>query len=281
LQFLGDKIMTNQRLISSLLSATILTFNGFSLTSVSIAQDIPNHLPLLSKENQQLTNFDHSFFKQIETENNNFSESENLLDQFLRKKPIIGGKQGDYCFVAPRDHDTTWNPRPRFIWDGQAKQISVVNKKDENTILWSYEVTNPSQNNVLYGTSNDPEITYPDLIPGEEYYYIVIYEATSTNGKPLEKKETLPFDVLAPNIPNLDREQILAQLPSLPADNIILTTEERQLLALERANIFDQYDLTWDVLQELYAVENSTPHWQNKLNNYVTTKLCKRHISNQ
>ncbi|MEC4986298.1 MAG: hypothetical protein SAJ37_15180 [Oscillatoria sp. PMC 1068.18] len=187
------------------------------------------------------------------------STAERLLD-LLRRRPRKPGTQGGFCLVFPNFSSyTTWSSQPLFIWQGNVTKIQLTS----DNLEWTHEVAQPDEKSVLYDGS--------PLEPGEEYSYIVTYE-TINEGEKIINTEEIEILIL-PN--SEERSRIEAELAKLENPTSSLSLEERKELALQRAEIFArEEDLWWDVVREIYLVDNSSSDWNRDIQEDLS-QLCQ------
>ncbi|MEC4894501.1 MAG: hypothetical protein SAL07_16625 [Oscillatoria sp. PMC 1051.18] len=187
------------------------------------------------------------------------STAERLSD-LLTGSPRKPGTQGGFCLVFPNFSSyTTSSSQPLFIWQGNVTKIQLTS----DNLDWEHEVEQPDEKSVLYYGS--------PLEPGEEYSYIVTYE-TIDEGEKITNTEEIEILIL-PN--SEERSRIEAELAKLENPTSSMSLEEREELALQRAEIFAQEeDLWWDVVREIYLFDNSSSDWNRNIQEYLS-QLCQ------
>ncbi len=174
----------------------------------------------------------------------------NFLSWFQRKKPPFGGRGGD-CIISPvydRNGVPVWNDRPSLVWTGQTGQIKLI----QNAQSLGAQKVEKLQENYQARHSSKP------LSFGEVYEWKLFTIA----------KQSRLFRLVEPP----QRNQVTTDLQKLQAQ---LKAERAtpESIALRRAEVFQQYDLASDALQELFSVQNPSPELK-KLKQDVVTEFC-------
>lgn len=174
----------------------------------------------------------------------------NFLSWFQRKKPPFGGRGGD-CIISPvydRNGVPVWNVRPSLVWKGDTGEVEVVQKKRS------------------FGKQNVERVqeNYQSQYSGESLLFGEIYEWKLFT---IAKQSRL-FRLVEPP----QRNQVTTDLQKLQAQ---LKAERAtpESIALRRAEVFQQYDLASDALQELFSVQNPSPELK-KLKQDVVNEFC-------
>ncbi|WP_146006210.1 DUF928 domain-containing protein [Fischerella thermalis] len=172
-------------------------------------------------------------------------------------KPSKGGSRPIemLCMVspdAPKETRIVWSDRPLFIWQGNVKEIALLQQGNEQE-LWRQNVLN-TKHTTYTGTP---------LQPGQTYKWLV-YPNTSSPRSPT----FVSFQVMeAPK-----RNQITNELTKLEAQLKAKGAAE-ETIAEEKAKFFADKELWSDFMQQVYSVKNPSPELL-KLIEDIPKQLC-------
>lgn len=231
------------------MTGILTTINFFGIVEVVTSAETfidlkPNDQVLNQSKNSNL------FTRIKQVINDNLSSSLQGIEELLGRRRRDDHTQGEFCLIAPGGrYRTTISQRPIFIIQGTVKKL-IITDFDDN-IIWEKDI-NDQQYSVTYDGEQPLEI-------GQKYLYSVQYE-TIENGQTVPKEtEPMQITIMSDNDTRREITEKLAQIPVIMPN---MTAEERQQIALQKALIFEEYSyLWWDVLQQLYAVENPDQQW--------------------